>query len=263
LIKEDPEPGREVSYSLFAQYYDEYMSHVNYEDWLSLMLGWYKQWTPQPLKTALELACGTANAAQILQFKGCIVDACDISPYMLHMADAKVFKPKLWLASLTDPIPSKGYDLIFCLFDSINYLTNKADIKTLLKNIYAALRPGGIFIFDISTFLNSIQNFNDTTAVTKVKDGCLIQVSRYEALSNRQMTHLTLFRKNHLQYDRLEERHVQKVYRAPELAELISASPLSLKAIHAPEMKGNLLAKVNTDIDNRYCRLFFVLQKDA
>ncbi len=125
-----------------------------------------------------------------------------------------------------------------------------------------ALRPGGVFIFDISTLLNSLENFNETTSLTRVRDGYLIHNSNYEILSNRQITSFTLFRRNNLSFERLEEKHSQRVYRSPELAEMISSSPLKLKAIHAPEMRTNLLSKLGSDIDNRYFRLFFVLQKD-
>lgn len=249
------------SYSFFAEYYDHYMSHVDYEDWLTLMLTWFKRFSKVPIRKVLEIACGTANAAEILAFRGYEVDACDSSPYMLHMADAKVFKPQLFYATLTDPLPLKDYDFIFCLFDSINYLTRRSEIKILLDNVHASLRPGGIFIFDISTLLNSLENFADNTTFTRVKDGYLIHKSNYEILSNKQFTRFDLFRKNGLNYDRLEERHVQRVYRSPELSELIARSDLKLQAIFAPEMRTNLLSKLATDIDNRYFRLFFLLQK--
>lgn len=251
------------AYAFFAEYYDKYMSHVDYEDWLTLMLNWYKKFSPRAPRSVLELACGTANASELLVFRGYEVDACDSSPYMLHMADAKVFKPRLFLASLTDPLPAKDYDFVFCLFDSINYITQKAELKTLLHHVHRALRPGGIFIFDISTIHNSLHNFADTTSFTRVRDGYLVQISNYEVLANKQFTRFHLFRQSGDAYQNLEERHVQRVYRSPELAELIAASPLRLKAVFTPETRANLLGKLHTELDNRHSRLFFLLQKDA
>lgn len=252
-----------ASYSLFAQYYDHYMEHVGYDDWVDLMVSWYKRHTDQPLRKVLELACGTANASEIFVFRGIDVDACDSSQHMLHVAEAKAFKPNLYCRKLTDTPPGKEYDLAFCLFDSVNYLTKRTDIITMLKNVRDSLRPGGIFIFDISTLLNSLQNFNDTINYTKVKDGYLVQISRFEILSSRQWTTLTLFRKALIGYERLEERHEQRVYRCQELVELIAASGLKLKAIHSPDYKANLLPKLSSDLDNRYTRIFFVLVNEA
>ncbi|MGC9362370.1 MAG: class I SAM-dependent DNA methyltransferase, partial [Candidatus Syntrophosphaera sp.] len=254
-------PAFNPVYSLFAEYYDNYMSHVNYEDWVQVMLGWYKRFSRRPAKKVLELACGTASASEILVFKGLEVEACDNSPYMLHVADRKIFKPNLFLCSLTDPLPQKGYDFIFCLFDSVNYLTRKADIKTLLKNVANALRPGGIFIFDISTLLNSLENFSDRYSVSRVRDGYLTQISTFEILSHRQITQFILFRKTLLGWEKSEERHVQRVYRTPELMEIISASELEARAIFSTQMRTNLIHKLGDEIDNRYFRLFFLAQK--
>lgn len=250
------------SYSFFAKYYDAYMFHVNYEQWLNMMLVWYRRFTKGPLKRILELACGTAKASEILVCRGLEVDACDRSPHMLHVADAKPCKPNLYLASLTDPIPGRDYDLIFCLFDSINYLTRKAEIKTLLDNCASALRPGGIFIFDISTLMNSLQNFDESVAYTKVEDGYIIHASDYESLSRMQLTHLTLFRRNGNLFSRFEERHQQRVYSSRELVELIEGSSLRLRGVFSSENRNNLLSRRNGPIDMRYARLFYVLQKD-
>ncbi len=249
------------SYSLFAQYYDSYMSHVNYEQWVDLILSWHRRVTRNAPQRILELACGTANASEILVFRGFEVDACDLSPYMLHIAESKPFKPSLFLNSLTDPIPGGGYDLIFCLFDSFNYLLKKAEAAQLLTNAYDALNPGGTFIFDISTLHNSLENFCDTTSFNRVRDGYLIQISSYEPLTYRQITHFFLFRKKLNAYERFEERHVQRVYRTAELVELCAASKLQLKAIFAPDTRPNLLSRNSNDLDDRYFRLFFLLQK--
>ncbi len=262
FVPNDLQPPFQPVYSLFAKYYDNYMSHVNYEDWVQVMLSWRKRFSKEPLKKVLEIACGTANAAEIMVYQGLEVDACDNSPYMLHVADQKIFKPDLFLCSLTDPLPQKDYDFIFCLFDSVNYLTRKSDIKTLLNNVSAALRPGGIFIFDISTLLNSLENFNDRYSITRVKDGYLIQISTFEILSYRQITQFIFFRQNPLGYEKSEERHVQRVYRSSELLEIIYASDLKPKAIFTPQMRTNLLNKQGGEIDNRHFRLFFLVQKN-
>jgi SAM-dependent methyltransferase len=249
------------SYSFFAEYYDEYMQHVCYDEWLDLMLSWYRKYNPEKIRRVLELACGTANAAEILVYRGYEVDACDGSPQMLNIANKKPLKPNLFLSDMTAPLPQKDYDLIFCLFDSINYLLESKQISLLLDNVHTALKPGGIFIFDISTLLNSLENFNGITNFTRFKDGYLIHNANYEVLSNKQFSHFTLFRKSGENYQKLEERHVQRVYRTPELIELIRESPLDLQAVFAPEWKSNLLTKTNPDPDKRYFRLFFLLQK--
>ena len=49
--------------------------------------------------------------------------------------------------------------------------------------------------------------------------------------------------------------------RTPELVELCAASKLRLKAIFSPDTRPNLISRDGNDLDNRYFRLFFLLQK--
>jgi hypothetical protein len=57
------------------------------------------------------------------------------------------------------------------------------------------------------------------------------------------------------------EQHQQRVYYTYELIEIIRNSPLKLIAIHSTETKTNLYPKHLTTIDDKFSRLFFVLQK--
>ncbi len=259
---EQSQPYKDESYGYFAEYYDHYMAHVDYEKWLRLMLTWFRKYKHRNPLRILELACGTANASSYLVLQGYQVDACDRSPFMLHTADLKSTKPDLFLASLTDPLPEKGYDFIFCLFDSINYLLSRSEIRGLLRNVHSALAPGGIFIFDISTLMNSLMNFNETVNYTQLRDGYMVHRAEFDVLTNQQISRLTFFRKTPAGYQKYDERHVQYVYRSHELVELIEASPLKLKAVFHPDNSPNLYGKRNSDLDNRYARLFYLLQKE-
>ncbi|MDP2172701.1 MAG: class I SAM-dependent methyltransferase, partial [Candidatus Cloacimonadaceae bacterium] len=251
------------SYTFFAEYYDHYMSHVDYEKWLTMILGWCKSFGVKQLNRILEIACGTANIAEILVHKGFQVDACDCSPFMLHMAAQKLFKPNLFLCSMTEDLPRKNYDLVLCLFDSINYLPRKSDIKLLLKNTWQALNPGALFVFDISTLMNSTKNFSDATQISQVRDGCLVHQASYNYNTDKQNSRLVLFRKSGTVYHKHEENHVQRVYRNFEIIELIASSSFQLLGIFSSETRKNLYHKRATDIDDKYARLFYVLRKEA
>lgn len=253
---------RGQAYSFFAEFYDQYMSHVDYNLWLDMIMGWVKRFSKQSPNRILELACGTANIAEALVAQGFDVDACDFSPFMLHMADAKLYKPNLWRQSMTDKLPEgRSYDLVLCLFDSVNYLHTKTEIKSMLANVYKAINPGGMFVFDISTLMNSRENFNDTTQFHQVHSGYLVHQAHYDSLANRQRSILTLFRKNALGYSKQVEYHSQRVYRTHDLIDLIAPSGFVLKGIFSPESRYNLIGKANVDIDKYYARLFFVLVK--
>ncbi|MDY0152789.1 MAG: class I SAM-dependent methyltransferase, partial [Candidatus Cloacimonas sp.] len=250
------------AYSFFARHYDEYMAHVDYELWITRILIWQKQYSTLQLKRVLELACGTANVSNRLVHKGYAVDACDLSAEMLIVAESKAMKPHLYQASLIDEIPQKGYDLILCMFDSVNYLTKASELSTMLTQVHRALADNGLYIFDVSTFANSEENFEDICSMTRTRNGYLVHQAWFEALHMKQKSSLNYFRKELIGFSHHYEQHQQQVYMCHELIELINNSPLKLLAIHSTESSMNFYPKHLNGIDNKYFRLFFVLRKE-
>lgn len=251
------------SYSFFADKYDEYMSHVAYDKWVSKIRLWFKQYSSRELSRLIELACGTANISTRFVFDGLHVDACDLSAEMLAVADTKPFKPNLYQASLTDPIPGRNYDLALCMFDSVNYLTKSKQVSTMLQEVYTALAEGGLFIFDISTLFNSEENFADTCSLTHSNESYMVHQAWFEPVRNKQSSALTSFSKGFIGYSYQYELHEQRVYMCADLINLIHKSEFKLKAIHSSESKVNLYPKHIGGIDDRFARLFFVLKKEV
>ena len=251
-----------TSYSFFANNYDQYMAHVDYDLWVSRVLRWAKAHSSRPLQKILELACGTANVSSRLVSQGYQVDASDLSANMLSVAAQKPFKPQLYQASLIDPIPGTAYDLIICMFDSINYLLSVAELSTLFANTAKALATEGIFIFDISTRLNSEENFDDICSLTRSEDGMLVHRAWFESLQMQQKSSLRYFHKEIVGYSQQHELHVQRVYLCSEIISVISASKLTLKAIYSIDSDRNLYPRHVQAADDRYYRLFFILKKE-
>lgn len=250
-----------ASYTFFADRYNKYMAHVDYDKWFNLLKLWHKTYAKTPCRRVLELACGTAAVASRFVQNGCEVFASDISAQMLENASKRPLKPFLYQASLTDPIPYLELDLIFCLFDSINYLSSLQEIKICFDVVEKALSSDGLFIFDISTLLNSIENFSDNCNLSREKEGMMIHEAYYEPGKRKQISRLELFQEWGAAYIHQSETHVQRVYLVSEIMDIVNSSNLSLKAIHSVENKGNLYPKKLQGLDHRYYRLFFVLSK--
>lgn len=251
------------AYSFFARKYDEYMMHVDYEHWIRKILQWFKEHSRRPLHRVFELACGTANVSSLLISMGYDVSASDLSPFMLDEAWHKPFKPQLFQGSLTDPLPGKDFDLILCLFDSINYLLNPVDITRMLEQVYQALALQGLFIFDISTRANSEDNFYDTCSLTRYQDGIMVHNAWYEESQMLQKSSLRFFRKATLGYSQLHEIHMQRVYLSRDLVRLINNSKLKIKGMYSLERVANLYPRSLDRIDEKFTRIFFVLGRDT
>jgi 4-hydroxythreonine-4-phosphate dehydrogenase len=251
------------NYELFAQYYDQYMNHVSYKDWIEFLLNQYLKKNHENPQNILELACGTANISCRLVKRHLQVEASDLSSEMLKIASQKPFAPKLSCRDMLSPIMENSYDLIILLFDSINYLLKETQINVLLSNISKGLKDNGLFIFDISTLSNCEKNFDGFINLEDNEDQYLIHHSDLDYESMIQTTNLTFFELNSFLYKRGDEIHKQKIYRTKEIISLIDKSPLHLNGIYTIENDTNLINQDPELLDRDLSRLFFVLEKHA
>lgn len=250
-----------VAYDFFAPYYDHYMKHVDYDKWTEKLLSMYKLHTSHPLSDVIELACGTGSISERLVSKGYHVTASDRSSEMLKYAAQKTHSPHILQADMTDELPKNAYDLALLIFDSINYLTNNEDIEKLFNNVSKSLRKNGAFIFDISTYKNSQDNFDDYINLDEAKDYVLIHQATFDSDRREQKTKLIIFKKYDNHYLRMDEEHIQKVYYVQELLNIIFESPLECVGIYSMVYDKNLLKTNSRKLDHQYSRLFFVLKK--
>jgi SAM-dependent methyltransferase len=250
-----------VAYDFFAPYYDRYMRHVDYDKWTAKILDLYGLHTSNKLNSILELACGTANISERLVRQGYTVTASDRSSEMLKYASQKTHKPVLLQADMLDDLPTAAYDLVILVFDSINYLLDKTDISRLFANVGKALRKNGLFIFDISTHRNSVENFSEYINIDETNDYLLIHQADFDPEHHLQKTKLTIFKRSDNHYIRLDEEHQQRVYSVQELLSLCEISPLECTGIYSLAYDKNLLKTNSRKLDHQYSRLFFVLKK--
>ena len=52
----------------------------------------------------------------------------------------------------------KQFDAMVCVYDSINYVSDKDSVKKFLGNAFSNLKPGGVFILDASLESNSLND---------------------------------------------------------------------------------------------------------
>ncbi len=78
----------------------------------------------------------------------------DISPALLDIARDKIEKEKIKVRLIEGDmrtIKLGNFDAVITIFNAIEHLT-KADFDKAISNIYANLKNGGLYIFDIINF---------------------------------------------------------------------------------------------------------------
>jgi SAM-dependent methyltransferase len=137
-------------FSLIAHVYDAIMHDIDYEAWGEFVLKHVaaRAWQGQRV---LDLGCGTGNSSIPFFSRGYEVIGLDRSPEMLAIARSKLPPVTFVEADFRDFQVAEPVDLTVSMFDSLNNLTDPADFVRTARNVWTALRPGGLFVFDINT----------------------------------------------------------------------------------------------------------------
>ena len=98
----------------------------------------------------LDLCCGTGQICKVLTDKGYSVTGLDISEGMLDIARGNAPKAEFVQADARYFALEKQFDAVTSFFDSINHLRNLDDLTSCFRSVKKALKPGGIFFFDVN-----------------------------------------------------------------------------------------------------------------
>jgi ubiquinone/menaquinone biosynthesis C-methylase UbiE len=142
---------KEQLYKKFAKYYDKIYSEKDYEEEVEFIEWAIKKHKKSRGNKLLDVACGTGAHAMFLK-KSYDVLGIDISQEMLKIARKKVKGVKFSKGDMKKLDLKERFDIIICLFSSINYNTDYKELKNTLGNFRKHLKKGGIVIFDLGFF---------------------------------------------------------------------------------------------------------------
>lgn len=138
---------KKADYDIIAAYYDKVIGK-GYEtnEYIRKKINRYNK----NVKTVLELGCGTGS--NMLHFsKDTDLTGIDISGKMLKIAKKKLPWCKFYRQDIRTFSFNKKYDLIICLYDTLNHVLLFSDWKRIFENVNKHLNNKGLFIFDINT----------------------------------------------------------------------------------------------------------------
>src|SRR5439155_7501447 len=170
----------------------------------------------------VDLGCGSGIWAGELIRAGYDVLGVDISESMIRLARKKAPQARLVRSSFLDvPLPccdavtSLGECLCY-LFDSKN---GTKELTKLFSRIYEALRPGGLFLFDIAqpgqiTASLRVRNFAGA-------DWVVLREAEEDRKNLVLIRRMTLFRQVGKLYRRSEETHRLRLYCTSDLARIL------------------------------------------
>jgi ubiquinone/menaquinone biosynthesis C-methylase UbiE len=150
--RREPDP-----FARLAPYYDALMSSVPYPRWADYVseLAALSGRLIRPGTQLLDLATGTGSVALEFAARACVVTGVDRSEPMLvearRKAAARGLEVEFICRDLCDFQLPANFDHAVCLYDSLNYILDPDSLKRAFANCHAALKPGGLLIFDVNT----------------------------------------------------------------------------------------------------------------
>lgn len=213
----------EPPYSDLARIYDHVMRHVNYTQWANYIQSVFTRFEATP-KDILELACGTGAMACILDDRGYRMTGVDRSERMIAVARQKALDAhrsiRFRVGDMVHLPVSGSYDAVLCLYDSVNYILEEADILAMMHRLRAVINTGGLFVFDVCTEINSRRYFHDQVDQESKGDFSYIRRCEYVPDTRIQINEFQLTCNRNGERHTSRERHEQRIYPVSRLAQL-------------------------------------------
>jgi SAM-dependent methyltransferase len=226
----------------YADQYDLFYKDKDYQSECDLIEKVFHRYSKEPIRTILDLGCGTGNHSIPLAKRGYHVNGVDLSENMLSSARAKIEKGKN-----NPPVFSQGdirtvdlgkqFDAVLMMFAVLGYQLSNEDVLSSLHTARMHLRPGGLFIFDVwyGPAVLSIRP-SDRIKVIPTNDGKIIRTAS-GSLDTAHHLSAVRFHIWSLSGDRVidesEEVHSMRFFFPMELALMLSTCGLALESLTA------------------------------
>lgn len=232
------------------------MYDVDYQKWADYIEEIFRKRSLNP-SLVLDLGCGTGSICVEMSKRGYSMIGVDVSVDMLSCANDKALKSKSNVLFLNQDMRrlslNKEVDVVLCLMDSVNYITDISDIKKVFSRIAEHLKPGGLFIFDINSQYKFENILNDNVFYDLGDDISYIWENRYDSIKQICEFDITFFTREGELYRKWEELHYERAYSEDDMKKLIINSGLKLLNIYE-----DLTFEAPTETAER---IFFVCQK--
>jgi len=209
-------------YSALARCYDIFTKNMDYEKRTEVLCALLSHAGTRPGDLVLDLACGTGAYTYALLRRGYDVIGVDASPDMLRIALEKAHSlgiaPPLLLCQRLEDLDLYGTArAALCLTDSLNHLTEPAQVQKFFKRLALFLEPGAPFIFDVNTPYKHEHVLADNAFVYENEGVFCAWQNQWDAKKRTTAITLDLFFEENGGYIRQKEYFAERAYTPGEL----------------------------------------------
>lgn len=215
-------------YTGFAEVYDRLMDDVNYESWANYYCRLMAEYGVRGGKLC-ECACGTGGLTIPLYKHGFHVTGVDMSQEMLWIAAQKARGQGIAIPFVRQDMRSlrlhRPMDAVLATCDGVNYLLTDEDASAFFQSAFAALRPGGALLFDVSTPYKLRHDLGNEMICEDREDVTYLWQNRFSEKTQVVEMRLCIFvRQEDGSYRRIDEEQKQRAYDVGTLSRLLYAA---------------------------------------
>ncbi len=210
------------SYAFLAASYDALTQDVEYSrraDFIEKLM----HRASVPVRTVLDLACGTGTLTELFARRGYEMIGVDGSAEMLMQAREKFLdfdgvQPLLLNQSMPELDLYGTVDAAVCSLDSINYLTRARDVQRTFSRLRLFIAPGGSFVFDVHG-VGKMEALDGEVFLDEDEDVYCVWRTEYRKRAKMLDYFVDVFRREGETWERGFEEHHQRAYTVEELTE--------------------------------------------
>ena len=209
------------AYGALATVYDALTGDVGYQRRADYVERLFRK-SRIPVRTVLDLACGTGSMTVQLCERGYELIAVDASPDMLAAAQEKAAalagEPPVFLNQSMAALDLYGtVDAAICCLDSLNYLTSPKDVQKTFQRLYLFIAPGGLLVFDINS-ADYLRGLDGQVFLDEGEDVYCVWRAAFEKRSQVCSYWMDIFtRREDGSWNRFGEEHRQRAYEVDTL----------------------------------------------
>lgn len=241
----------ETYYSLIAPFYDRVLG--GFEDFaIKVMIGHFGNWIMEGEgRRLLDIGCGTGSFLIRMSQYGWIGSGIDKSAEMIEIArdKARNTELKFYVRDMRDFNLNGRFDLITCIFDSINYILNINDLREVFYNVEDHLAKGSYFVFDFITPFHGM-NFSGVQEES-YKDFNFSINPEFDRQSCIKTMNIEILYGGH----RYSEVHKQRCYEIQEVTNLLESTGFRISDTI------NIYSQTEDSESSEPTRVFFVVHK--
>jgi len=210
-----------MEYTKLAAIYDKLMAEdVDYDKLCDQIELCFDRYHAKPHLIA-DLACGTGSVTSRLSKRGYDMIGLDLSVDMLDNAKKKDPTSLYLCQDITNFELYGTVDAILCMIDGFNYIIDDSDLikSFLLAKNY--LNPGGLFLFDMSSFYKLSTLLGNETFVYDDESIFYTWENEFDPELAICSSYITFFVKENQVYHRFDEEHIEKARQTEDVIHLM------------------------------------------